>query len=339
MKVSELKNALELVKPGLARKDLLEQATMVAFRSRNLFTFNDEVAVVAPLESGVTGAVLAEPLYKFLGRLPPDGEVSIKVGANEFQFSCGRSRAGVSMDEEVKLPLDEEVPEPEEWDPLPGGFDKALGRVLFSCAQGGHRPILTCVHATEDHLESCDGFRMTRTQCRFDLDNDAPLSLCLVGRNLARLGDYSPTEWALSGNWMQFRNSAGVRYCVRVVEGDYPDLDPFTQVEGRELELPKEVVVEALEWASVMADDSIKYKQEVSISVTKGLLTVKGEGPDGWSERAVRLKYAGEPLQFHTHPTMLSEMLSLGSRITVGKESMKIESDGYLHVVSLNVEG
>jgi len=337
MKTSELRHALELVKPGLARKELLEQATSIIFKDDKVWTFNDEVAVVVPLKIGLIGAVPADPLYKLLAKLPPDGDLRIEEESpdqkQELRFSCGRNRAGIRRDEEIRLPLDEEIGEPEGWQDLPEGFTKALDRVLFSCAQGGHRPILTCVHITDNHIESCDGFRMTRIKIKAVCDD-----ICIVGKNLENLTDYSPIKFGFSDNWIQFLNKDNVRYAVRMVEGDYPSLDQFIEFEGQDMEFPAEDVKKALDWAKVIADDSIKYKQNVDLSIQKGKLIVKGEGPDGWAEETLRLKYNGPVMEFKTNPIMFQEMLELGGKIIVGKESLKIESDGYVHVVSLENE-
>ncbi len=334
MKTSELSRVLELVRPGLARKDLLEQATSIVFKNDRAWTFNDEVAVSVSMRTGVTGAVFAEPLYKFLGKLPQDGDIQIEDVEGEFRFSCGRNRAGIRKDEEIRLPVDEEIKDPQEWMDLPEDFLKALDRILFSCAQGGYRPILACVHITPEFVESSDGFRLTRASCRFDLagHND----LCVVGRNMERLSDYHPTKFGISGNWIQFLNEEGVRYSVRIVDGDYPDLGKFITIEdGQNIELPRKELEKALEWASVVADDSIRYRQKVDLSIQKGKMVVKGEGPDGWAEETIRMKYSGPPLRFQANPSLLKEMLILGGKVIVGKNSLKIESDEFVHVVSL----
>ena len=41
--------ALELVKPGLAAKEIIEQSTSFVFRAGQVITYNDEVAVHAPV--------------------------------------------------------------------------------------------------------------------------------------------------------------------------------------------------------------------------------------------------------------------------------------------------
>lgn len=330
MKALDLKRTLELVKPGLARKELLEQSTSIIFRKNHIFTFNDEVAVVAPLDTGITGAVPSDPLYAFLGKLGEGADINIESQENEFKFSSGRNRAGIRRDEEIKLPLDEEIPEPEEWEELPEKFLEALRRILFSCSGSGHRPILTCIHITEDWMESCDGYRMTRAKIQWGSEDN----LCIVGKNLEKLSQYSPSHFGFSPNWIQFKNKDGVRYAVRIVDGEYPDLDKFTEVEGEEVEFPPEME-NALDWAAVIVDSSIKFTQKIDVSIGKGQCTVKGEGPEGWAEQSVRMKYSGKPIIFQAHPQMLKEMVKLARKITIGDKSVKIEAEDFVHIVSL----
>lgn len=344
MKSNELKKALESVRPGLATKELMEQATSILFREDSIQTFNDEVAVIYPLKSGILGAVPAEPIYKFLSKLDGEAEINVEQGENELKLSCGRNRAGIRMDPEIKLPLDEELSEPEEWASLPEKFLPALKLVLFSASRSGHKPILTCVHITESWLETCDGFRLTRCNCEtsntpeHEANGEKPLfSTKVIARHLEKLPNYSPDQFGFSGNWLHFKNSlgSGVRYCVRMIEAEYPNLDEFIQVEGPEIQFPKELEG-ALDWASVMTDGTIKYEQKVSVDISKRGMVVKGEGPDGWAEETIRMRYQGEQIGFQAHPSFLREMAKLARKVTVSKEALKVEGEGFIHVVSLD---
>jgi DNA polymerase III sliding clamp (beta) subunit (PCNA family) len=341
MKVSELKRAVELVKPGIAKKEIIEQTTCVAFRKDHLFTFNDEVAVVVPLNSDITGAVPSDPLYKFLGKLPPDEEIKIEEQENELRFSCKRNRAGIRRSEDIKMLIDEWVPEPEEWVELNDKFSDSLRRVLFSCAIGGHKPILTCVHITDEFLESCDGFRLTRISCRMEpghgANADAPMDLRIIGKSLESLPSYSPIQFGFTDNWIHFRNKDKVRYCVRLREAQYPDMDRFMEVQGSLLEFPD--ISNAIQWASIITDDTIKLDQTVDVILSKGKMTIRGEGPNGWAEESIRMKYSGDDITFMAHPIFLVEMVKLAQKVILGGESIKVEGDegGFVHVVSLGV--
>ena len=50
MKKNDLVEALEVVKPGLANKDLIEQTTSFAFINGNVVTYNDEISISSPIE-------------------------------------------------------------------------------------------------------------------------------------------------------------------------------------------------------------------------------------------------------------------------------------------------
>lgn len=338
MKSGELKKALELIKPGLANKEIMEQATSIIFREGRLETFNDEVAVLVPIDLSITGAIPAEPLYKFLAKLPPEADIKIETGENELKFSSGRNRAGIRLESEIKLPIDDELVEIEEWFDLPEQFIKALSICQFSAARSGHIPILTCLHITENFIESFDEFRITRADCHLDvtvdIPGDVPLDLNIVARHLEKLPNYKPTKYGFGRNWMYFLNEAGVRFCVRLVTGNYPDLSQFMEVEGTTLELPKDLE-KALDWASIVADDKIKYEQSVDVTIDKSSLTVRGQGPDGWAEETVMFKYRGAKHQFTAHPLFLKEMAKLGSKVTIGDTSLKIQGEGFIHLVSL----
>ena len=331
MKTKDLKKILELVKPGLASREILEQATSLIFKDGHVWTFNDEVAVMAPLDIGVEGAVLAEPLYKLLAKLPADGDLDITTEGDELRIKCGKSRTGIRLEPEIRLPLDEELAEPEVWIELDEGFLPALKAVLFSASRSGHLPILTCVHITDSHMETCDEYRMTRCG-GFQLEGD----IKVVAKHLERLAAYKPIEDGISGNWWHFRSKEGVTYAVRMVEGEYPNLDGFLDVEGPEVEFPKELE-KSLEWAAVMADDSTKFDQEVEVKLSKGMLTVRGEGPEGWAEDSLRMKYTGDPASFKAHPAFLKEMAARSRKVTVGAEALKVEGEGdFVHVVALD---
>lgn len=333
MKSQDLRKALEAVKPGLASKELMEQATSVMFRKDSLWTFNDEVAVTAPLETGIEGAAPGAPLYAFLSKLKPDSEVSLELGENELKISSGRNRAGILLDPDIKLPLDEELELPKRFKAFTKELEQAINMALFSASRSGHIPILTCVHFTDSFVETCDEYRMTRCPAPAVSSNS---DLIIVAKGLERIGAYKPIKVGQSKTgWVHFLNGEGVRYCVRSAQGEYPNLDKFLEVSGQEIEFP-ENLSEALDWASIVADDSVKYEQSVSVSIGKTGLTVKGKGPYGWAEQTIRMRYTGNPINFDSHPSFLKEMTKLASKVTVGENSLKVEGEGFIHVVSLN---
>ena len=145
---TELQKALEKVKPGLSNKELVEQSTSFAFMGGRIVTYNDEISISHPVKDlNVTGAVKTQSLYAFLGKNKRD-EIILEWEENQVVIKAGRSKAGLVLEQEIKLPV-EEVGEIGKWKELPAGFLNALRFCYPCCSKDMSRPILTCVYVSE----------------------------------------------------------------------------------------------------------------------------------------------------------------------------------------------
>ena len=80
---SELLKALNIVKPGLASKDMLEQTTSFAFLNGRVITYNDELSLSCPLkEIEFEGAIQAAELYAFVSKIKKE-EIDLEKKENE----------------------------------------------------------------------------------------------------------------------------------------------------------------------------------------------------------------------------------------------------------------
>ena len=91
VKKENLRNALEIVKPGLSNKELIEQSTSFAFIKGRVVTYNDEISISHPVEDlKNSGAIKAEELYALLSKIkeeeidivPQEAEILIKDGVS-----------------------------------------------------------------------------------------------------------------------------------------------------------------------------------------------------------------------------------------------------------------
>jgi len=171
-----LLNALEVVKPGLANKPIIEQATSFAFMGGRVITYNDEISISHPLPEleDITGAVEADSLYKFLGKIKPDDKGNIELSLNEkFEIvvKSGRSKAGLTLQSEITLPLNEEdFAEKDDWLTLPENFTKFLAIAMGSCGKDMSKPVLTCVHISEEgFIGGADNYRFIHCDLAEDL--------------------------------------------------------------------------------------------------------------------------------------------------------------------------
>jgi DNA polymerase III sliding clamp (beta) subunit (PCNA family) len=343
MKVSELKKNLELVKPGIGTNTSIDQATSIVFRDNCAYSFNDEIAVIAPLHSrsditkdNTCGAVPAQKLYEFISKLPQDQEIEAFINSekSEFFIKSGKSKAGIKMDCEIRLPLTEELAEPAEWVTLPDNFISALQRSLGSAIRAGkEKPMLHCVHFTDNFVEACDTYRLTRSSLKLQINQDINIIAC----NLDRLKDYSPIELGIGKDWVHFRNADNVRYCCRLIKEKYPELGHFLSVDGALLELPDDLQ-NALSRAEVFTDDKSKLSQVVYLSISRMGLEIDARDSYGWErEEPMRIRYSGPTIKFSTNPNHLREMLAISNKVVLGPKSILIEGVEFVHVVAFKI--
>ena len=148
MKKQHLLEALEIVKPGLATKEVIEQTNYFAFMGGRVVTYNDKISLSHPvLGLDVTGAVHAEELYQLLRKIKKE-DIEVVMTDNEIGLSAGNAKAGLVLQQEIKLPLSE-VAEHSKWFKLPEGFLKSLKFALGAVSSDSSEPILTTVHVNQ----------------------------------------------------------------------------------------------------------------------------------------------------------------------------------------------
>ena len=161
MKVNkrELQDALTIVEPGLANKEVIEQTTSFAFVKGRVVTYNDEISMSYPVKGlHLTGAVKADKLYALLKKIKlkkdkegkVDENIDITLGEAEIEISYYSMKAGLALQSDIKLPLDQEIAEKGEWKALPEDFMPAIKFTMTCCSRDMSRPVLTCIHINKD---------------------------------------------------------------------------------------------------------------------------------------------------------------------------------------------
>lgn len=341
-----LLTALSTVRPGLASKDKggLPQSTAFVFRDGRVQTYNDEVSVSCPVPEleELKGAVPAESLLGLLAKLPEDGELSlaVKEDGGEVLVQCGRIRAGLALQEEITLPLDQvSVGKKPRWQRLPEGFGEALRFTMYSCAKDLSLPILTCVHVrAEGLLEATDNFRVTSHLVpELTLKEDV-----LIPATSASLtnGQAFGEIFVGANGWVHFRDKeTGTIFSCRTMAGEFPDLDKqaVLKVKGDPLTLPVSIG-EMLDRVLVFSKRDFFLDERAEVTLTGKRLRIRAEGPDGWVEEEVNLRFKGRPCSFYVHPSFLRDMIPVTRSCIVGKDRLKFEGKNWSHVVALTEE-
>ena len=325
---TELLTALERVKPGLANRDLIEQATSFAFLGDRVVTYNDEISISHPVKDlNIRGAVKADALYSFLNRVKQD-TIKVTWKGNQVQITAGKSRAGLVFEQEVKLPV-EEIGEFGKWEKLPKYFLDAL-KLCHPCASTDmSRPILTCLNIDGDTVVASDGYQIMR----YKLNGKVPAPFLLPASAAKDLSGYTITKTASGDGWVHFGTDDETVFSSRVFEGEFPDVSTHLEFEGSGIEFP-ETITEILERAEVFSkSDLTKDMPMVILQLKDNKLLIKSQNNTGWFEETADVKYEGDPIQFATNIEFLMTLLRQRNACEYGDNKIKFSGENWVHVV------
>ena len=335
MKVNrvELQKALEMVKPALASKEIIEQSTSFAFLDGVVATYNDEISISHPVVGlNIRGAIKANELYQFINKTSRE-EIDIECEEAQILIKAGRAKAGFILQSEITLPT-EEIGEIGKWKKLPANFVEGLRFCNPTCSKDMSRPIITCVHLNGNgFIESSDGYRLSR----FALESSLPITEALIpSTSITELIKFEITKMAQGNGWVHFKTEAGTIFSCRIFEDEYPPIEEIISFPGELLELPKSLNL-VLDRAAIFAKTEFDMDSLVTINIVDGVMEVKADGNSSWFEEVMRTKYKGEAIHFKTNPAFLSAMLGKVESCIFGQGRIRFESASWKHVIALTV--
>lgn len=338
IKREELREALEIVKPGLANKEIVEQGTSFAFLGDRVVTFNSEISVSHPIQGlNLTGAIKAEALYQFLNRTKAE-EIEITVRDNEVEVRAGKARAGLVFETEIRLPI-HEIGEAKKWHNIPDGLIDALRFCQPVASKDSSRPVLQCIHVHKSgRVEGADVHQIVRVK----LGNKLPIETFLIpATSVKHLLRYDVKKFALGEGWVHFRTEAGTVFSARVFQGEFPDVDPILTIEkGRTVKFPASVL-DALERAEVFAESSLSKDSEVMLRIDEnGTITIRAENEQGWAEETLEAEEVenGKTITIRTSPEVLASSLRQTLTCVIGENKLRFEGETWEAVIAASVD-
>ena len=320
MKKSNLINALEIVKPGLATKEIIEQSTSFAFMGDRVVTYNDEISISHPVEGlEIVGAVQSSELYQILKKIKQD-EIEVELTETEVLLTAGRVKVGLTLQSEIKLPL-EEVGTISEWKDLPDNFLEALRSASLSCSKDNAKPVLNCVHInSKGFIEASDGYQIMKTTLTTKLNIPTFLipssSVSIVLKAL-------PVKIASGTGWVHFKTETETVISCRVIEDAFPDTSAILKVEGRELAFPR-TIGDILDRASVFKEGN---NENVTVALEKHRIKVSSNSETGWFLEESNVKYEGEPVEFDIVPSLLKNIITSGLTCVFDGSKLKFQGE------------
>jgi len=330
---NELLKVLSAVRPGIAKKDIVEQATHFIFTGNEVITYNDRICISHPFKTDFQCSVKGEEFYKLISSITDD-DIEIKVDDKQITVKADKVRSGLStlVESGVVELIDLLGIDKQEWKKLPKGFNQGIFLCMFSASKDISQTYLSCVATRGNALFSSDNFRVSL----YELEDELPEFL-IPAISVIELSKFDVEKYSLADSWIHFKTKENVIFSSRIVVAEYPDISGFFEIEkGTKINFPKELksVVEAV---SIMAEGDLDLNKKIDIKITKGKMTCRGEKDRGWVERDCDIDYKGKEIEFSINPIFFGQILDKATTMVLSEDRALFESDFFKHIMSLPI--
>lgn len=332
IKREELLQQLEAVQPALSTKgDTIEQSSSLVFKGNYVWAYNDTLCARQRCNIGVQGAVQAKQLLDLLRKLTED-ELEIEQGEGELRINGKRRSAGVRMEADILLPLEQvETPDKNSWKDLHPDFGDAVSIVQECAAKDDARQDLVCVHIHPNWVEACDNTQMAR----YRLKTGVAEPFLVKQECLKHVVGFGMTKFAETTGWVHFKNPTGLMLSARRYVETYPDLTKFLDIKGTPAILPKGLQ-EAVAKAEIFSADNADSNR-VFVELRPGKLRIKGEGVTGWYKEYKKLqRYDGQKaFGFCISPKLLVELVKRHNECELTADQLKVNGGKFVYCCCL----
>jgi len=333
IKTDIFREILLKIKPALAVKGIVEQATHFVFSGDDIFTYNDKISISYPLETDFKCSVPSEILYGIVKDLKGDS-IELELVDMQLKLTCGRTKAGINIStDETLLGLIDDMgfPGDDDWKPIDKEFMQGINLCIFSASKDISCPYMTCISVEKDRLVSGDDVRISL----YKLNKSISDNFLLPANAAVELIKLDIVEYALMESWVFFGTKDGIVFCSRTVPDEYPDVSEFFKMDdGPKIQLPSKFS-DSIKTVSPMADGDFDIDKQVEISISDGVIKCRSDGSGGWAESDLETKEKVPDLAFSVNPIFMLDILDKGTTLTYEPGKILIESGRLNHLMSL----
>jgi len=339
---TDLLKILSAVRPGLAKKEVVEQMGRFIFTGENVATFNDKICIHYPFEFEVPFSVKATDFYNTVSALDSE-KVDMRIKGNNVVIDTERSKGMFStkVQDDIGEVLKSIINEIEEceWYNVPEDFIKAIDLVKFS-ASSDNTSTWSCVRF--DGANVFCGADHRFSWYKFDESLvDVPFMIKAV--NIDAISPFDIKAFAISDSWAHFATENEVIFSARLTKGEYTDPKrPFSSPKGQEIKLP-DTILEDVEFVAIIQSEDMEMERTIKMIIEDGKITYQAEKERGRIERTSDTDIkVDDKIVIGINPVFLKQILtkSEGLRVYFGDQLFRFESDKFKHIIALkNIEG
>jgi len=342
---TELLNVLTKIRPGIAKKEFLEQSTHFILNNHEIVSYNDEISIAHPFDIGVICTVDDVMLYKLISKMEED-TVEINLDKNTLKVVCGdiNSEIPVITESPIFRYIDKLVAEQDDgdWKKLPDDFIEGIGLCLFSASTDKTLGTLTCVWIEGEDILSFDKYRASW----YKMSASVGTKFYIEATYLQGLMDFEqPSDYCLSKSWAHFQMGNGVIYSARLTMPAelLPVKQKIQEFQSETYVSLPYALLSAIEAAAITQQGEEAIRQKVTIEIGEDVIRCIGKSERGRIGKEIHLDESLEvpPFSISASPQSLCQILNKATDLYVGDNKALFRSKGrenFRHMLGLNVK-
>ena len=338
----EVLGALQLVYPGISRKEDTDQSDCFAFRDGMVFTYNGGLSIKtnSGLPKEMIGAIKAQVFLDYFCKMKIE-ELDVEDKGDIFLVKGKGEWVKFVKESKFQLPI-KDVETPTLWKKLPEDFLDGL-RMVQECAGSNEAEFATvCVHIHPNWLEAFDNFQMCRYTLKTGFENPT-----IIKRDfLKHILGFNVDQFSETDRWIHFRKKPDPKNsdqpelivsCIKAV-GDYPDITEFA--EGGDgwapMKMP-EGLGEKVASASISSASNVDYNHvKVVLDGEKKKVYVIGLGASSEYKGWKSIVYSGKQISFMISPKLLSGIVAKYEKCQITDGRLKVIGDNFVYCTCLS---
>ena len=335
IKKAELADILQKIKPGLSKRDIIEQFTHFIFTGEAAITYNDEICISHPLETDFICSAKSEEFYKAINSIDTeDLEIFLKEGKLNILSEKAKGHLLTTPDEDDADMLIEALDIKsigDQWRALPTDFIRGMSLCMFSSSKDLTKGIYTCVSINGHILSSSDGIRISI----YEMEDEIVTPVLIPAVNIVELVKFDIKEYFISESWAHFRTEDNVIFSSRIMEGNYPALEEYFDISGDEIELPPKLrpLIESI---TFMVEGKVELDRFIDVYISPKKILCRAEKKGiGEFEKEMDFESPIEDLHLVVNPNFLTQILEKATTMVISENSVLFNSFTFNHIISL----
>jgi hypothetical protein len=342
MKVNrnELLMILDRVKPGLAKKEIVEQAAHFIFANNEVTTFNDMVCIMHPYPSEIEFSVRGLEFYKMMSGISEE-EVDLTMEGSNLKIKTKKTKAALStlVGEAASVKpvieaLRKIISVQDFWNPISPDFLFGLNICSFSASKDVTSGVKSCCAIRNDSIYTTDNIRASIYMMEKPM-----IAMALPVKSVLDMLNYEITSYGISENWAHFKTDSNIVFSCKLMKGEYP----FALVEGLFSEAPTDIVfppelVTVVNSMVTLTEGDGEADRSISLTIENNEIECKAQKELSWITKSVDVEYAGPKIKILINPIFFSQILKRATSCSIINNRGMFFSDNFSHILCLPLE-